>query len=40
VSESDAERIARQVERDRKAREAEEKQIADRLRRELEGGAS
>lgn len=40
MTESDAERIARQVERDRKAREAEEKQIADQLRRELEGGAS
>jgi hypothetical protein len=40
VSESDTERIARQVERDRKAREAEEARIADQLRRELEGGAS
>lgn len=40
MSESDAERIARQTHEARETRAAEEKQIADSLRREIEGGAS
>ena len=40
MSESDAERIARQVREQREAREAEERRIAEELRRELEGGGS